>query len=192
MANSIKIGGYSFDALKIGGSDVDAAYLGDALVYSGGTTPPSPTPSVGFITYDENGGVLTSGSCQDLSNNILTSNEVSNNYSVTYDLMYSVEVGDCVTTIEQLALSAAGFFGTPSFTSITIGSGVTTIGDYNFVSDTCQSITIKATIPPTIGNDQFDLTNNCPIYVPSASVSAYQSASGWSQYASRITAIPNS
>lgn len=38
MANSIKIGGFSFDALKIGGSDVDAAYLGDTLVYSGGTT----------------------------------------------------------------------------------------------------------------------------------------------------------
>ena len=38
MANSIKIGGFSFDVLKIGGSDVDAAYLGDTLVYSGGTT----------------------------------------------------------------------------------------------------------------------------------------------------------
>lgn len=39
MANSIKIGGFSFDALKIGGSDVDAVYLGDTLVYSGGTQP---------------------------------------------------------------------------------------------------------------------------------------------------------
>lgn len=42
MANSIKIGGFSFDALKIGSSDVDAAYIGDTLVYSGGT-PPTPT-----------------------------------------------------------------------------------------------------------------------------------------------------
>ena len=37
MANSIKIGGFSFDALKIGNGDVDAAYLGDTLVYSAST-----------------------------------------------------------------------------------------------------------------------------------------------------------
>ena len=39
MANGIKIGASGFDALKIGSADVDAAYLGDTLVYSGGTTP---------------------------------------------------------------------------------------------------------------------------------------------------------
>jgi hypothetical protein len=36
----------------------------------------------------------------------------------------------------------------------------------------------------------FNYTNNCPIYVPSASVETYKSASGWSGYASRIQAIP--
>ena len=52
MANSIKIGGYSFDALKIGGSDVDAAYLGDTLLYSGGTTPPTPPTPTGSTCYE--------------------------------------------------------------------------------------------------------------------------------------------
>jgi len=33
-------------------------------------------------------------------------------------------------------------------------------------------------------------TNNCPIYVPSASVNAYKTATNWSTYASRIQAIP--
>jgi hypothetical protein len=41
-----------------------------------------------------------------------------------------------------------------------------------------------------LGNNAFYNTNNCPIYVPSASVNAYKSASGWSTYASRIQAIP--
>ena len=52
MANSIKLGGFSFDALKIGGSDVDAAYLGDTLVYSGGTpTPPTHDYSLDYLTF---------------------------------------------------------------------------------------------------------------------------------------------
>jgi len=40
-----------------------------------------------------------------------------------------------------------------------------------------------------LGRDVFYDTNNCPIYVPAASVDAYKSASGWSAYASRIQAI---
>lgn len=42
MANGIKIGASSFDAIKIGNADVDALYLGDTLIYSG-STPPAPT-----------------------------------------------------------------------------------------------------------------------------------------------------
>lgn len=48
MANGIKIGGLSFDALKIGSSDVDAAYIGDTLVYSGSTPP---TPTLQWVTF---------------------------------------------------------------------------------------------------------------------------------------------
>jgi len=44
-------------------------------------------------------------------------------------------------------------------------------------------------MPPTLGSSTFDDTNNCPIYVPSGSVNAYKSASGWSTYADRIQAI---
>jgi len=41
-----------------------------------------------------------------------------------------------------------------------------------------------------LGASAFNDTNNCPIYVPSESVEAYKSASGWSNYASRIQPIP--
>jgi hypothetical protein len=49
-------------------------------------------------------------------------------------------------------------------------------------------MTIRATTPPALGEDPFLSTNNCPIYVPAASLTDYQTA--WSSYASRIQAIP--
>ena len=189
MANSIKISTYNVDDIKIGTSSVTAVYVGTNLVWSGGTpTPPTPTTTA-FEVYDINGDVLTSGTCESLSNGTLTINEVTNNFSVTYDLMYSAVVSDCVTTIDTYAFNGIGMFGTPSFTSITIGSGVTSIGDYGLaICPNMASITINATTPPTLGSNVFYETNNCPIYVPAESVSAYQSA--WSEYASRIQAIP--
>ena len=53
------------------------------------------------------------------------------------------------------------------------------------------SLTILATTPPTgLSQYTFQNTPNAIIYVPSESVDTYKAASGWSQYASRIQAIP--
>ena len=52
-----------------------------------------------------------------------------------------------------------------------------------------QSITLEAVVPPSLGLNVFDNTNNCPIYVPSESVNTYKSATNWSDYADRIQAI---
>lgn len=81
------------------------------------------------------------------------------------------------------------FVGCKSIKSITLGNGLTYIGEYAFLNCSgLTSITINATTPPTLGTGAFNNTNNCPIYVPSASVEAYKGASGWSAYASRIQA----
>ena len=101
-----------------------------------------------------------------------------------------------------------------SITSLTIGSHPTSIGDSMFQKCTklttlvipsnissidgsafygCSgltSITVESATPPTLGSIVFGSTNDCPIYVPSGSVNAYKAASGWSNYASRIQAIP--
>ena len=101
-----------------------------------------------------------------------------------------------------------------SITSLTIGSNPTSIGNSMFQKCTklttlvipsnissiddsafygCSgltSITVHSTTPPTLGSGVFDNTNNCPIYVPPESVDAYKAASKWSNYASRIQAIP--
>ena len=110
-------------------------------------------------------------------------------------------------------LGSSQFTGS-SMTSLTIGSHPTSIGDSMFrkctklrtlvipsnissisgyAFDGCSgltSITVESATPPTLGSNVFNDTNNCPIYVPSGSVNAYKAASGWSNYASRIQAIP--
>ena len=50
-----------------------------------------------------------------------------------------------------------------------------------------QRIIINNTTPPTLENTNALIdTNNCPIYVPDASVTDYREASNWSAYADRI------
>lgn len=98
----------------------------------------------------------------------------------------SINIPDSVTTIGTTAFCNNG-----NLRQITIGSGITSIGNQATVNSTnIQSITIKATTPPTISELTWQSTT-CPIYVPAESVAAYQSASGWSDYASRIQAIPS-
>lgn len=99
----------------------------------------------------------------------------------------SIDIPSGVTSI-----GISAFWECTSLTSVAIGSGVTSIGNYAFNGCTSlASITVNATTPPTLANtNAFTNTNNCPIYVPSASVDTYKAATNWSNYADRIQAIP--
>jgi hypothetical protein len=98
----------------------------------------------------------------------------------------SCTIGNGVTNISNFA-----FQGCSSLTSINIPSGVTNIGNAFNGCTGLTSVTVKAATPPTLDGIAFNNTNNCPIYVPSESVETYKAASGWSNYASRIQAIPS-
>ena len=98
----------------------------------------------------------------------------------------SVTIPDGVTII-----GSSVFNECTSLVSVTIPDGVTSIGSYAFGSCTgLASIVCMPTTPPILSNtNSFYNTNNCPIYVPAASVDTYKAASRWSSLASRIQAI---
>ena len=100
----------------------------------------------------------------------------------------SVEIPSGVTS-----LNFEIFYNCTGLTSVTIPSGVSSIGGQTFYGcRSLTSITCYSTNPPYLSSIGLVDTNDCPIYVPAASVNAYKSASGWSNYDYRIQAIPDS
>ena len=95
----------------------------------------------------------------------------------------SVTIGNGVTAIKE-----STFRSCSSLTSITIPNKVTSIGDYAFSGcSSLASIYCEPIDPPTVGSDVFyNINSDARIYVPTASVDAYKTASYWSSYASRI------
>lgn len=98
-----------------------------------------------------------------------------------YYALTDITIPDSVTTIESYAFTSNGL------TSVTIPASISNIGSYAFASSTnLSSVFIKAVTPPT-GYSMFDnCSSDLVIYVPSSSVNAYKSASGWSSYADKI------
>ena len=95
----------------------------------------------------------------------------------------SIEIPEGTSRIDE-----AVFRYCTQMTTVVIPSTVSFIGYLAFEYCTAlTSITCLGTTPATLDGGTFKDTNDCPIYVPAASVTAYQTA--WPQYASRIQAI---
>lgn len=96
------------------------------------------------------------------------------------------------TSLSELYLPKVTSIGSLAFRDtilkkVELGGEVTVIGEDSFYN--CLKLEvfiIRAITPPTLGNQALYNTNNCPIYVPGASVEAYKTASGWTVYADRI------
>lgn len=195
MANSkIYLGSTNIGSLFQGADDI-SIYLGKNKVY----------PLIPKLNTKYSGGEEYELLCD--GNSTLT---LGHTHPIGYQpsAMTEAIIGDCVTEIGGSAFNGCrsltsctissgvtsigngAFWGCTSLTSIDIPSGVTSIGDNTFRS--CSRLTniiIETTTPPTLGTSAFD-GSTCPILVPSASVDTYKSASGWSDYADRIQAIP--
>ena len=83
------------------------------------------------------------------------------------------------------------FYGCTSLSEINLPSSLTSVGINSFRN--CSGLTgvvCRATTPPSLANvSAFNNTNNCPIYVPDASLEAYKTATNWNAYADRIRPI---
>ena len=120
--------------------------------------------------------------------------------------LYSITIPDSVTSIGESAfadcvslssivlsdsLTSIGmyaFAGCSSMSSITIPDSVTLIGKRVFqICDSLTTVYSKKATPPSAERDMFEYCDLLTkIYVPTSSVNAYKSASGWSNYASII------
>ena len=95
-----------------------------------------------------------------------------------------IKIPNSVTTIGNRC-----FINCTQLKTVDIGNGVTSISDLVFYGCSAMtSVTILATTPPTLSSSN-SFGGSYPIYVPAGSVSAYQSASQWSNLASRIQAL---
>ncbi len=126
-------------------------------------------------------------------------------YTFCYAILTSVTIPDSVKTIGTLAFEGCllkrvtignsvteigfgAFELCASLTSVTIPQSVTSIEGYAFYG--CKSLKevyCKPTTPPNGNYNMFDANAyDRKIYVPTASVNAYKSASGWSTYKNYI------
>jgi hypothetical protein len=90
------------------------------------------------------------------------------------------------------SINDAAFRYCTSLASIDLPAGLTSMGIAAFYGCTSlTSLTCRASTPPTLHpNVLTETPASLVIRVPAASVNAYKSAPGWSDYAGRINAIP--
>lgn len=82
------------------------------------------------------------------------------------------------------------FYPNNSLRSVTLPSSLTRIGNAAFGYTALSSLIVKATTPPSLGDNTFINTPaNLSIKVPTASVDAYKKATNWSSVASKISGI---
>lgn len=109
----------------------------------------------------------------------------------------AIVIPDTVTTIGRVAFARCF-----RVTEIIIGSGVTTIGNSAFRAiPNLKTVTVNAVTPPSYdtGADSEDEASKSPmfnestklesIYVPRESLSLYEAADGWKEYASKFRSI---
>ena len=92
----------------------------------------------------------------------------------------SVTVPDAVTEIQDQAFSTCD-----NLETVTLGTGVEKLGNKTFEkAPNVKRVTVNATVPPTCGSILFEdaVYSNAALYVPTAAVDTYKSATIWSNF----------
>lgn len=183
MPNVTGIGTYAFDRCSSLSGDLILEYLTGSLgeaTFRGTSITSFVAPLLTSIIGFRDEGCFMN--CKSLKSVDISSVTIIGQQAFQGSALADIKMGS-VTSIDQQA-----FQGCSALSIIDIPSGVTTIGSYAFYqSSSLESIICRPTTPPTL-TDTYALqnTNNCPIYVPDASLEAYKTATNWSTYADRI------
>lgn len=110
-------------------------------------------------------------------------------YFANVDLCREIVVPEGVTTI-----SGDYVLGGSNISKATIASTVTDMAGYSVVNSTIVELIMLPTTPPAYGYSTIPSTSSLlsqfKMYVPHGCLSAYQSATGWSAYASKMVEMP--
>ena len=122
--------------------------------------------------------------CQSLASVAIPSGVTS---IVGYSFQYCYSLSSVTIPSGVTSISNSAFRSCYSLSSITIPSSVTSISSYAFYN--CYGIAeyhVLPITPPTLSNQNAfnNIQSDCKIYVPSASLETYKTASNWSNYAS--------
>lgn len=174
------------------------------------TTPTSPAiVPTGTIDITENGQVDVTkyafanvnvngdgGELPDVLNKTVTTLTAEDLIGTTQIPNYAFQ--DCIdlTSVEfPSTLQTIGnyaFQRCSKLTSVDIPSSVTSIGSSAFQGCSgLTSMTILATTPPTLGGTNAISSATTKIYIPAGTLSAYQSATNWSNFADLFEELPS-
>ena len=143
--------------------------------FTGSLTIPNSVTSIGYYAFYSCGGFTGSLT---LGNSVITIG--SGAFAFCSGFTGNLVIPNSVTTIGDDAFyNCQGFTG-----SLTIGNAVTSIETYAFgYCKHFSSITVLPETPPSSGSSVFyEVPKTIPVNVPCGSLTAYQSASGWSDF----------
>jgi hypothetical protein len=120
--------------------------------------------------------------------NLLNVAATPNVESIGTSAFYGCSALSAIDTLKVKVLGGFSLYQCASLSVLEFGGEITSVG--NSAMEKCtslQKVIVRASTPPTLGNtNAFNNTNNCPIYVPDASLEAYRTATNWNTYADRI------
>ena len=143
------------------------------------------------LSWDFTDGVLTisgEGSMDDYATSTFGGGKKSPWYAHR-DSVFSIVVEEGV-----ISLGTYAFSGNTKCTSITLPASLENIAGYAFMNcSTVVNIVSKAILPPVCamsgasGYTNFkNIPNNCRVYVPEASIAAYQATDSWSAFSNYL------
>ena len=149
--------------------------IANSTFYASGLTSitiPQGVRSIGTSAFYSNGSLAT----VEFPASLLT---IGDDAFALCGALTAINLPSSLTTIGQSA-----FGNCEQVTELAIPASVTSIGDFGFAINALRTVTAEGTTPATIGESTFtgSTTGDGVLYVPSAARSAYQTATGWSNF----------